>query len=169
MGTAPPCLPGGHRVGPHEGCQAANHVVDRSGLKVQLAVVTCQSDWLNHYWHLLVSPVQTVCRNCVMTGADKHRPCLHGTLLPVVQIMSRLSKGQIWVRRKSPDLFLKSQELLLKRWQPLKSQELFLKPLKMLRNSFSSLWIPFFESRSHNIIKSISGNVHKRSIYKFRN
>ena len=42
-------LPGGHRVGSHEGCQAANHIVDRSGLEVQLTIVTCQSNGLNHY------------------------------------------------------------------------------------------------------------------------
>ena len=60
------------------------------------------------------------------------------TLLPAVQIMSRLSAGWIWLRRKSPELFLKSPELLLKRWRTLKvsgtligaslnAQELFFK------------------------------------------
>ena len=65
------------------------------------------------------------------------------TLQPTVQILSRFSQEQILVRRKSQDLFSKSQELLKKLLATLKvSGALFAASFRNLRTSYENFGKP---------------------------
>ena len=67
-------------------------------------------------------------------------PNMANTLQPTVQILSRFLQEQILVRRKSQDLFSKSQELLKKLLATLKvSGALFAASYRNLRTSLTTL------------------------------